>query len=113
VPGTDKQIANVWLNYRFQSGAVKGLGFSFGASHAAGRTAWYGAYDRTIDATMPNYTRFDAAASYQFGKFGVAFNVNNLFNANIISGAFYTWSNFYYWQAEAYRNSRLSITYKF
>ncbi len=113
VPGTDKQIANVWLNYRFQSGAVKGLGLSFGASHAAGRTAWYGEYDRSLDPTMPNYTRFDAAASYQIGKFGIALNVNNLFNANIISGAYYSWSNFYYWQAEAYRNSRLSITYKF
>lgn len=113
VPGTDKQIANVWLSYRFQSGAVKGLGLSFGASHAAGRTAWYGEYDRSLDPTMPNYTRFDAAASYQIGKFGIALNVNNLFNANIISGAYYSWSNFYYWQAEAYRNSRLSITYKF
>lgn len=113
VPGTDKQVANLWLNYRFQSGAVKGLGLSFGASHAAGRTAWYGEYDRSVDPTMPNYTRFDAAASYRFGKFGVALNINNLFNADLISGAYYSWSNFYYWQAEAYRNSRLSITYKF
>lgn len=113
VPGTDKQVANLWLNYRFQSGAVKGLGLSFGASHAAGRTAWYGEYDRSVDPTMPNYTRFDAAASYRFGKFGVALNINNLFNADLISGAYYSWSNFYYWQAEAYRNSRFSITYKF
>lgn len=111
--GTDKSIANAWLNYRFQAGAVKGFGLSFGVSHASGRKAWYGEYDRTLDPTMPDYTRFDAAASYQFGKFGVALNVNNLFNANIISGAYYSWSNFYYWQAEAYRNSRLSITYKF
>lgn len=113
VPGTDRQIANMWLSYRFQSGAIKGAGLSFGASHAAGRTAWYGEYDRSLDPAMPSYTRFDAAASYQFGKFVVALNVNNLFNANLISGAYYAWSNFYYWQAEAYRNSRLSITYKF
>ncbi len=113
VPGTDKQIANAWLNYRFLSGAVKGLGLSLGASHSAGRTAWYGEYDRSLDPTMPNYTRFDAAISYQLDKFGIALNVNNLFNANLISGAYYSWSNFYYWQAEAYRNSRLSITYKF
>lgn len=113
IPGTDKHIANAWLSYRVPSGKAKGLGLSFGASHAAGRTAWYGAYDRTVDPAMPSYTRFDAAASYQFGKFGVALNVNNLFNADIISGAFYSWSNFYYWQAEAQRNSRLSITYKF
>ncbi|MEN9570272.1 MAG: hypothetical protein RL172_1503 [Bacteroidota bacterium] len=113
VAGTDKHTANVWLNYRIPAGKLKGLGFSFGASHAAGRSAWYGAYDRNLDPTMPNYTRFDAAASYQFGKFGVALNVNNLFNANLISGAYYSWSSFYYWQAEAYRNARLSINYKF
>ncbi len=113
IPGTDKHIANAWLNYRVPSGKAKGLGVSFGASHAAGRSAWYAAYDRTIDPTMPNYTRFDAAASYQFGKFGIAFNVNNLFSEKLLSGAYYSWSQFYYWQAEAPRNSRLSITYKF
>lgn len=113
IPGTDKQIANAWLSYRVPAGKAKGLGVSFGASHAAGRTAWYGAYDRTVDPAMPNYTRFDAAASYQFGKFGVAINVNNLFSAKLLSGAYYSWSQFYYWQAEAPRNARLGITYKF
>ncbi len=113
LPGTDKHIANAWISYRVSSGAAQGLGLSLGISHAAGRTAWYAEYDKTIDPTMPNYTRFDAAASYQAGKFGVALNVNNLFNANIISGAFYSWSKFYYWQAEAMRNARLSINYKF
>ncbi len=113
IPGTDKQIANIWLNYRIPKGDLKGLGISLGVSHAGGRTAWYGAYDRTVDPAMPNYTRCDAAASYQFGKFGIALNVNNLFSADLLSGAYYAWSNFYYWQAEAHRNSRLSITYKF
>ncbi len=113
VPGTDKHIANAWLNYRVPKGKAKGLGVSFGVSYADGRTAWYGAYDRTLDPAMPAYTRFDAAASYQFGKFGVALNVNNLFNNYLMSGAYYSWSNFYYWQAEAYRNARLSINYKF
>ena len=113
LPGTDKHIANAWVSYRVPSGSAQGLGLSLGISHAAGRTAWYAEYDKTIDPTMPNYTRFDAAASYQAGKFGVALNVNNVFNANIISGAFYSWSKFYYWQAEAMRNARLSINYKF
>lgn len=113
LPGTDKHIANAWLSYRVPSGAVQGLGFSLGISHATGRTSWYSEYDKTIDPAMPSYTRFDAAASYQFGKFGVALNVNNLFNADVISGAYYSWSKFYYWQAEAMRNARLSINYKF
>ncbi|GGD82872.1 ligand-gated channel [Emticicia aquatilis] len=113
LPGTDKHIANAWLSYRVPSGAAQGLGLSLGISHATGRTSWYSEYDKTIDPAMPSYTRFDAAASYQFGKFGVALNVNNLFNADVISGAYYSWSKFYYWQAEAMRNTRLSINYKF
>lgn len=113
LPGTDKHIANAWLSYRVPSGAAQGLGLSLGISHAMGRTSWYSEYDKTIDPAMPSYTRFDAAASYQFGKFGVALNVNNLFNADVISGAYYSWSKFYYWQAEAMRNARLSINYKF
>ncbi|WP_428661359.1 TonB-dependent siderophore receptor [Runella sp.] len=111
--GTDRHIANAWLSYRVPEGNVKGLGLSLGISHAAGRTAWYAEYDKTIDPSMPSYTRFDAAASYQFGKFGIALNVNNLFNTTIVSGAYYSWSQFYYWQAEAMRNARLSINYKF
>lgn len=113
IPGTDKHIANAWINYRFQKGAVKGLGFAFGVQHAAGRSAWYGAYDTSIDPSMPSYTRFDAGASYHFGKMSVALNVNNLFDAELVSGAYYSWSQFYYWQAEALRNYRLSVNYKF
>ncbi len=113
IPGTDKHIANTWLSYQIPTGIMRGLGLSFGVAHAAGRTSWYGAYDRTVDPAMPNYTRFDAAASYRIGKFGVALNVNNLFNAKLLTGGYYSWSNFYYWQSEAPRNSRLSITYKF
>ena len=113
IAGTDKHIANVWLNYRVQSGAVKGLGFGWGAQHAAKRTAWYGAYNRDQDVSMPEYTRFDAAVSYQFEKLSVQLNVNNLFDAELISGAYYPWGSFYYWQAEAMRNYRLSIGYRF
>ncbi len=113
LPGTDKHIANAWVTYRFQNGGVKGLGLSLGASHAADRSAWYAEYDKTIDPSMPNYTRFDAAVSYQFDKLGVSLNVNNIFDADLISGAYYSWSQFYYWQAEALRNYRLSVTYKF
>ena len=113
IPGTDRHIANAWLSYRLQGGALKGLGISLGASHAAGRSSWYAAYDSSVDPAMPSYTRFDGAISYQFDKFDVALNVNNLFNADVISGAYYPWSQFYYWQAEAHRNARLSIRYKF
>ncbi|MDX2280866.1 MAG: TonB-dependent receptor [Saprospiraceae bacterium] len=111
--GTDKHIANAWLNYRIPHGILQGIGLSAGITHASGRTAWYAEYDKSIDPSMPSYTRLDGAVSYQFGKFAIALNVNNLLNANIISGAYYSWSKFYYYQAEAHRNARLSINYKF
>ncbi|MFZ6013091.1 MAG: TonB-dependent siderophore receptor [Bacteroidota bacterium] len=113
IPGTDKHIANAWISYRLPSGKAKGLGFAVGVQHAADRTAWYGEYDRSVDPSMPSYTRFDAAVSYNFGKMGIGLNVNNVFDAELISGAYYTWSQFYYWQAEALRNYRLSVNYKF
>ncbi len=113
IPGTDKHIANAWLQYKVQKGELEGLGLSFGARYAGGRTAWYGAYDASVDPAMPDYTKFDAAVSYQFEKMGVALNVNNLFDAELISGAYYSWSQFYYWQAEALRNFRLTLNYKF
>lgn len=113
IPGTDKHIANAWLRYRLPKGTLQGLGFSFGAQHATGRSAWYGAYDPSVDPSMPAYTRFDAAVSYQFDKLGVGLNANNLFDAKLISGAYYSWSQFYYWQAEALRNYRLTLNYRF
>ncbi|MCB0628248.1 MAG: TonB-dependent receptor [Lewinella sp.] len=113
VPGTDKHIANAWLQYKFPYGKLEGLGLSFGVRHARGRSAWYGAYDRSVDPTMPDYTRFDAAVSYQLGKMGIAVNANNLFDVELISGAYYSWSDFYYWQAEALRNYRLTLSYRF
>ncbi|KPM47156.1 TonB-dependent siderophore receptor [Jiulongibacter sediminis] len=113
IPGTDRHIANAWLNYHMDRGALEGFGISMGASHAGGRTSWYSAYDTTVDPQMPSYTRFDGALSYTFDRFNVALNVNNLFNASVISGGYYSWSQFYYWQAEALRNARLSIRYKY
>lgn len=113
IAGTDKHIVNAWVRYQFPHGVIKGVGLSLGASHAAGRTAWYGAYNKDQDVSMPSYTRFDAAISYQLDKFSIALNVNNMFDAKLMSGAYYEWSDFYYFQTEAMRNYRLSVGYKF
>jgi iron complex outermembrane receptor protein len=112
IPGTAKHIANAWLSYRFTGGAANGLGLSCGVQYAGNRSNWYGAYDNSSQM-MPDYTRVDGAISYQFDKFGIYLNINNVMNRYLYSGAFYSYSNFYYWQAEAYRNFRLAINYKF
>jgi iron complex outermembrane receptor protein len=112
IPGTSKHVANTWLSYRFEKGLAKGLGLSCGVQYAADRSNWYGAYDNTSQI-MPDYTRVDGAISYQADKFGIALNINNLLDEYLYSGAYYSWSKFYYWQAEAKRNFRLTLNYRF
>ncbi|MBT1709855.1 TonB-dependent siderophore receptor [Fulvivirgaceae bacterium PWU5] len=111
VPGTDKNIANVWLNYRFPAGPVRGLGIAAGVQHASKRSNWYGQWTRANDPDMPDITRFDGAVSYQFTKMSVSVNVNNIFDTKLQSGAPYY--GMYYWQTEPMRNYRVTIGYKF
>lgn len=112
IPGTSKHVANGWLNYRFTDQFAKGFGVSFGVQYSGKRSNWYAAYDHNTQQ-MPDYTKCDGALSYQNKKYSIALNVNNLFNTYLYSGAYYTYGNFYYWQAEALRNFRLSMNYKF
>lgn len=112
IPGTSKHIANAWLSYRIFNGLLKGIGVSAGMQFAGDRSNWYGAYSNSLQM-MPDYTRFDGAISYQIDRFGISLNMNNIFDQYLYSGAFYSWSQIYYWQAEAGRNFRLAINYKF
>jgi iron complex outermembrane recepter protein len=112
IPGTSKNIANAWLSYRFPSGVLNGFGLSAGVQYAGDRTNWYGAYDKSVQK-MPDYTRFDGAVSYQNNKFNISLNINNIMSKYLYSGAYYSYSSFYYWQAEAKRNFRLTVSYKF
>jgi len=112
IAGTSKHIANAWLNYRLMDGFLSGLGFSAGIQYAAGRTNWYGMYDNSLQH-MPDYCRIDGAISYQADRFQVALTMNNVFNTYLYSGAYYTYSNYYFWQAEPLRNARLTITHRF
>jgi iron complex outermembrane receptor protein len=111
VPGTDKHIVNVWLNYRFPAGPVRGLGIAAGVQHASKRSNWYGEWTRANDPAMPDITRFDGAVSYQFTRMSVAVNVNNIFDTKLQSGAPYY--GMYYWQTEPMRNYRVTIGYRF
>lgn len=111
IPGTSKNVANAWLSYKSTNGALKGFGVSLGGQLITGRSSWY-VFDGSKQG-LPNYFKMDGAVSYQANKFAVALNVNNITNAYLYMGAFYDWSQFYYWQTEAKRNLRLSINYKF
>jgi iron complex outermembrane recepter protein len=109
VAGATKHIQNTWLSYKVRDGKLSGLRFSLGYQYQAGRSSWY-IFDNSENA-LPDYFRLDGGISYQNAKFDVIFNVNNITNKYLYSGAPY--GSMFYWQTEPGINSRLSVFYKF
>lgn len=115
VPGFAKHVTNAWLTYRLQGGALKGLGFTAGYQWQLTRYSW--SLD-TRETDLPNYFRLDAGTSYVYKKYSFAVNVNNLLNAYLFSGGHENYyspqgATVYTWQAEAPRNLRVSVGYRF
>lgn len=109
IPGFAKNVANGWLTYQISRGMLKGLGFSAGASYQADRSTWnWGAANQM---PLPDYWRMDAGIFWKRKKLKVNLTVNNITNRYLYSGAPY--GDFYYWQAEAPRNFKLGIDYRF
>jgi len=112
VPGFAKHVANTWLTYKIQSGALAGSGISLGASYQGDRhTA--DALSPDPNQKMPDYVKFDGGLFWEAGKIRVAANVFNIFDKYTYTGSYYSWINAYYWQADAPRNIRFSIGYNF
>lgn len=109
VAGATKHIQNTWISYRIQNGILKGLGASVGYQFQGDRSSWY-VFDGT-EKSLPDYFRLDGSVHYTHNNLRLALNVNNILDDYLYSGAPY--SNYYYWQAEAGRNLRLSMTYSF
>lgn len=109
VAGATRHIQNTWISYKVRDGKFSGLRFSLGYQYQAGRSSWY-IFDDSENA-LPDYFRLDGGVSYQTAKFDVIFNVNNIANKYLYSGAPY--GTMFYWQTEPGINSRLSVFYKF
>lgn len=109
VAGTTKHIQNTWISYRVQNGIFKGIGASIGYQFQGDRSSWY-VFDGT-EKSLPDYFRLDGSVHYSHNNLRLAFNINNILDEYLYSGAPY--SNYYYWQTEAGRNLRLSMTYSF
>lgn len=109
VPGYAKHTANGWLNYTFSDNILEGFGLSFGGTYMADRSSWD--WGSTNSLQMADYVKFDAGASWENSKFRINFNVFNVFNRYLYSGSPY--GGYYYYQADAPRNFRISIGYKF
>jgi len=119
VPGYAKHTINGWLNYTFTQGDLEGFGLSFGGTFLGGRSSWnWGSTNAPLQ--MNDYLKFDAGLSWENTKFRIGLNVFNVFDRYLYSGssinftmADNTQRGGYYYQAEAPRNFRLSIGYKF
>ncbi|MGI4022416.1 MAG: TonB-dependent siderophore receptor [Janthinobacterium lividum] len=114
VPGYAKHITNAWLSYKISQGVLNGLGISGGYQWQLNRLTWEFSDGEKSD--LPNYFRLDGALTYQIKKVNFAFNVNNILNTYLYSGGHITYLNastVYVWQAEAPRNFRLGVGYKF
>ncbi|WP_129715108.1 TonB-dependent receptor [Pedobacter sp. SYP-B3415] len=110
VPGFAKHTANAWVSYNLTRGALKGTGISGGVTYLADRATdtWSVGLQR-----LPNYVKVDGGLFWENNKVRINANVYNLLDAYLYSGSYYSWLSAYYWQAEAPRNFRLGVAYKF
>jgi iron complex outermembrane receptor protein len=111
IAGTTKHIQNTWLHYKIDRSVLNGVGFSLGYQYQIKRAPWYISPDNSD--MLPDYFRMDGGVSYQKNKVSVNLLVNNILNKYLYSGGYYSYNDMHYWQTEAGRNVRLSVTYKF
>jgi len=112
VPGFAKHTVNSWLNYKIQDGVLKGAGASLGFTYLAGRETYW---DPSPDPSgiLPDYFKLDAGLFWEKDNLRITANVFNVLDKYLYSGSYYAWLNAYYWQTDAPRNVRLSISYNF
>lgn len=110
IAGFAKHNANAWLTYTVQSGVLKGAGIAAGFSYQANRSTWSWT-DAPSRMQLPDYFRLDGGLFYEKKKIRLTANVFNILNKYLYSGADY--GVYYYWQAEAPRDIRFSVAYKF
>ena len=110
VPGYSKHVANAWLTYKLLNGPLKGAGVSAGFTYLAGRETdtWSVGLQR-----LPDYFKMEGGLFWEGSKMRIGANVFNIFDKYLYSGSYYSYLNAYYYQAEAPRNYRFSVSYKF
>jgi len=110
IPGFAKHVSNAWLTYTLQNGALKGSGISAGFTYLADRATdtWSVGLQK-----LPNYFKLDGGLFYERPKFKITGNAFNILNKYLFSGSYYQYLSAYYYQAEAPRNYRVSVAYKF
>lgn len=113
VPGFAKHNVNSWITYKIQNGALKGAGISGGFTYLVDRATqtWNSS---NASQNLPNYFKLDGGVFWEKDKLKLTLNIFNVLDKYLYSGAYYSYfGSAYSWQAEAPRNSRLSINYRF
>ena len=110
IPGYAKHTANAWLSYKLIAGALKGTGIAGGFTYLADRETdtWGESIIRLED-----YFKVDAGLFWENNKLRLNLNVFNVMDKYLYSGSYDSYQKAYYTQAEAPRNYRLSLNYKF
>ncbi|MCK0195817.1 TonB-dependent siderophore receptor [Ancylobacter sp. 6x-1] len=76
-----KTMASAWADYKFDTGPL--TGFSVGGGVRYIGSSWV---DDENTLKVPDVTLFDAAIRYERDRWGVALNVNNVFDKLYVSG---------------------------
>lgn len=110
IPGYAKHTSNAWLSYKLQGGALRGTGISAGFTYLKDRETdtW-----SESDVRLPDYFKVDGGLFWENNKLRINANVFNVFDKYLYTGSYYSYLSAFYWQAEAPRNYRVSLSYKF
>jgi iron complex outermembrane receptor protein len=97
-------LANLWVSYRFQQPALKGVGLGFGGNYASDNKV---VNSNTVGVfTLPSYTILNASAFYEKAGYRFGLTANNFTNKKYYTG--YTTVN-----PQRLRQFILSAAYKF
>lgn len=99
-----RALVNLWANYAFTTGSLKGFGIGFGGNHASEYQVLHRKNTGTFN--LPEYTILNSALSYNTNKFNVTLKVNNLLNEKYFAG----WSTV---TPQKLRSLTAGLTYKF
>ncbi|UPT70620.1 MAG: TonB-dependent siderophore receptor [Flavobacterium sp. JAD_PAG50586_2] len=99
-----RALVNLWANYAFTTGSLKGFGIGFGGNHASEYQVLHRKNTGTFN--LPEYTIFNSALSYNTDKFNITLKANNLLNEKYFAG----WSTV---TPQRLRSLTAGLTYKF
>ncbi|GGX33429.1 TonB-dependent receptor [Aquimarina muelleri] len=77
-------LYNLWANYEFQMGKLKGFGLGLGFNGASENFAIN--YESTGEFILPSYTIANASVFYQANKYRISLKLNNAFNKEYYKG---------------------------